>query len=57
MRLARAKRMKNVGGTEDISRAPKVLFVAGRPCSQTAALQLAHLPDAWQAWTGGLLLS
>jgi hypothetical protein len=48
--------MENVGGTEVISRARKVLFVAGSPFSRTAALQLASLPMRGRR-TGGLLLS
>src|SRR4051812_37780679 len=43
MRLASGKRMENVGGTEVISRAREVLFVAGPLFARTVALQLALL--------------
>ncbi|MHC2621160.1 hypothetical protein ACVIW2_003192 [Bradyrhizobium huanghuaihaiense] len=36
--------MKNLGGTEVISRALEVLFVAGLAPARPAALQLAFLP-------------
>lgn len=36
--------MENVGGTEVISRAREVLFVAGPPLARAVALQLALLP-------------
>jgi hypothetical protein len=47
--------MENVGGTEVISRAREVLFVAGPPLARAVALQLALLPTCG-GLRGALLL-
>src|SRR3954453_10836389 len=49
MRLARGKRMENVGGTEVISRAREVLFVAGPPFFANCCTATCAPADAWQA--------